>query len=116
MTASRRGGRGPRAGVTFIERPGVGTIIAIMFGGGISISALFGVESNLSAAATGYSRAVEMTRLDAITNGRVTWMQIDLGDSDAATQYYRAVIEPEPGHENDRLQQDDDPALHLIEW
>ena len=116
MATARRGGRSSRAGFTFIEMLVTVTIIAIVFGMGMTISGLFGAESNLSAVASEYSKIVELTRLDAITQGRVAWVQVDLGDNDSATQYYRSVLEPEPGHENDRSRQEDDPALHLVEW
>jgi prepilin-type N-terminal cleavage/methylation domain-containing protein len=116
MTTTRRGGRGSPAGFTFIELLVTITIIAIIFGMGMTISGLFGAESNLSATASDYSKVVELTRLDAITQGRVTWVQLDLGDNENSAQYFRAVIDPEPGHENDRTRDEDDPALHLIEW
>jgi prepilin-type N-terminal cleavage/methylation domain-containing protein len=116
MTTPRRGRRDARAGFTFIELLVTITIIAIVFGMGMTISGLFGAESNLSAVASDYSKVVEMTRLDAITQGRVAWVEIDLGENDASTQYFRSFIEPEPGHEHDRQQQDDDPTLHLVEW
>jgi prepilin-type N-terminal cleavage/methylation domain-containing protein len=116
MTAARRDGRGARAGFTFIELLVTVTIIAIVFGMGMTISGLFGAESNLSGVASDYSKVVEMTRLDAITQGRVAWVQIDLGENDRSTQYFRSVIEPEPGKEHERRTEDDDPALHLVEW
>ncbi len=116
MPEVRRVGRVPRAGFTFIELLVTVTIIAIVFGMGMTISGLFGAESNLSAVASDYSKVVEWTRLEAITNGRIAWVQIDLGDNNYSTQYFRSVIEPEPGHEKDRLQPEDDPALHVVEW
>jgi prepilin-type N-terminal cleavage/methylation domain-containing protein len=55
MAKARRDGRGARAGFTFIELLVTVTIIAIVFGMGMTISGLFGAESNLSSAASDYS-------------------------------------------------------------
>lgn len=108
--------RSRERGFTFIELLVTITIVAILFGMGIGISELFLPESNLSAAAGELAKAVEQARLEAILAGRLTWLQIELGEGRNEPQYYRSVTEPEPGAEKPALNADEDPALTVLDW
>jgi prepilin-type N-terminal cleavage/methylation domain-containing protein len=103
------------SGFTLVEMLVVVAIIAIMLTVGMGVMEHLLPDSRLSSAGRELASVIADARDEAIISGRRVQLQFQLGELSEDLQYFRTILDPEPGVDEDDAEEEEALRI-LVDW